>query len=101
VLESLLPPLCSLIRVLGGEVLGAVAKAGTAPTMTIVKITRPIDRRTSAARFARKSRIGDSAAAVKSRGGRKTSRMRSGSSLMRDRPGTNARPRPPSTRSVG
>src|SRR6266550_4894090 len=78
-----------------------IAACTTAPTMTIVKITSPTDRRTSGARFARRSRSGDSAAALNSSGGRNTIRTRSGSSSMRGRPGTKARPSPPRTSSVG
>ena len=50
--------------------------------MTIVNSTSPIDSRMSGALFARRSRTGDSTAAANSSGGRKTSRTRSGSSLI-------------------
>ena len=73
----------------------------TSATTTIVNSTRPMERRTSGTTFARRSRIGDSAAAVKSSGGRNTSRTRSGSSSMRGRPGMKASARPPSTSKVG
>ena len=79
---------------------GTIACATTA-THTIVKTTRPIERRAIGTRFARRSRLGVATAALKSNGGRKTSSTSSGSSAIVGRPGTNARPRPPSTIRVG
>src|SRR4029077_13275220 len=56
---------------------GIIACTTTA-TMTIVKITRPIERRKSGAKLARRSRLGESAAALNRSGGRETHKSREG-----------------------